>query len=69
MALDTAALDRIIGVNGEDEHGVYTFHVPVAQHITDTRAHLALPPMMEASTSLMLQPLGGAERPSTAMSR
>jgi hypothetical protein len=59
IPLDTAALDRIIGVKGEAEHGVYHFHVPLAQQITDTRAHLALPSLMEASTLLMFQPLGG----------
>lgn len=59
MALDTAALDHIIGVHGDDEHGVYQFHVPLTQQITDTRAHLALPALMEASTLLMFQPLGG----------
>lgn len=58
MALDTAALDRIIGVKGEAEHGVYHFHVPLAQQITDTRAHLTLPALMEASTLVMFQPLG-----------
>jgi uncharacterized protein DUF1259 len=58
IAVDTAALDRIIGVKGEAEHGVYQFHVPLAQQITDTRAHLALPSLMEASTLLMFQPLG-----------
>lgn len=61
MALDTAALDRIIGVKGETEHGVYHFHVPLAQQITDTRAHLTLPALMEASTLLMFQPLGGGQ--------
>lgn len=61
IALDTAALDRIIGVPGEDEDGVYHFHVPVAKQITDTRAHLQLPSLMEASTLLMFQPLGGGQ--------
>jgi hypothetical protein len=61
MPLDTAALDRIIGVKGEDEHGVYHFHIPVTRQITDTRANLTLPPLMEASTLLMFQPLGGGQ--------
>jgi biotin operon repressor len=39
----------------------YHFHVPLAQQITDTRAHLALPSLMEASTLLMFQPLGGGQ--------
>jgi Domain of Unknown Function (DUF1259) len=61
IPLDTAALDRIIGVQGENEHGVYQFHVPLAEQITDTRANLQLPSLMEASTLLMFQPLGGGQ--------
>ncbi|MCW2888793.1 MAG: hypothetical protein JWL58_5655 [Streptosporangiaceae bacterium] len=61
IALNTAALDRIIGTQGTNEHGVYQFHVPLAEKITDTRAHLTLPYLMEASTLLMFQPLGGAQ--------
>ncbi|MGS2591190.1 DUF1259 domain-containing protein [Streptomyces hebeiensis] len=57
--LDTGALDRIIGTKGENENGVLQYHVPVAQQVTDTRAHLTLPAKMEASTLLMFQPLGG----------
>ncbi|MEV5508657.1 LppY/LpqO family protein [Streptomyces orinoci] len=56
--LDTAALDRIIGTKGSNEHGTYHFHVPVAQKVTDTRADTVLPYLMEASTLLMFQPLG-----------
>jgi Domain of Unknown Function (DUF1259) len=59
IPLDTAALDRIIGVKGQAEHGAYHFHVPLTHQITDTRAHLTLPTLMEASTLLMFQPLGG----------
>jgi Domain of Unknown Function (DUF1259) len=61
MTLDTAPLDRIIGVKGGAEHGVYHFHVPLAEQITDTRAHLTLSALMEASTLLMFQPLGGGQ--------
>jgi Domain of Unknown Function (DUF1259) len=57
--LDTAQLDRIIGAKGENENGVLHYHVPVAQKITDTRARVTLPYLMEASTLLMFQPLGG----------
>lgn len=57
--LDTAQLDRIIGAKGENENGVLHYHIPVAQKITDTRAHVTLPYLMEASTLLMFQPLGG----------
>ncbi|GAA4503661.1 DUF1259 domain-containing protein [Actinoallomurus oryzae] len=59
VALDTAALDRVIGAKGEDENGVLQYHIPVAQKVTDTRAHITLPYLMEASTLLMFQPLGG----------
>ncbi|MGI8329556.1 DUF1259 domain-containing protein [Actinomadura scrupuli] len=58
IALNTGELDRIIGTRGENENGVYQFHVPVAEKITDTRAHLTLPSLMEASTLLMFQPMG-----------
>lgn len=57
--LDTAALDRIIAAKGSNEHGVWQFHIPVTEKVTDTRAHLTLPHLMEASTLLMFQPLGG----------
>jgi hypothetical protein len=59
LDLDTAQLDRIIGAKGENEDGVLHYHIPVAQKITDTRAHVTLPYLMEASTLLMFQPLGG----------
>lgn len=58
--LDTAALDRIIGAKGQNENGVLHYHIPVAQKITDTRAHITLPYLMEASTLLMFQPLGAS---------
>jgi Domain of Unknown Function (DUF1259) len=57
--LDTAALDRVIGARGEKENGVLAYHVPVARRVTDSRAHIALPYLMEASTLLLFQPLGG----------
>jgi hypothetical protein len=59
IALDTGALDRIIGARGTNENGVWQYHVPVAQKVTDTRARITLPSLMEASTLLMFQPLGG----------
>lgn len=58
IAMNTGELDRIIGTKGENENGVYQFHVPLAEKVTDTRAHLTLPTLMEASTLLMFQPLG-----------
>ena len=59
IALDTNALNGIIGSKGENVNGVQQYHVPVSQPITDTRAHITLPYLMEASTLLMFQPLGG----------
>ncbi|WP_127359348.1 LppY/LpqO family protein [Actinacidiphila soli] len=59
IALPTGALNRIIGAQGDNENGVLQYHIPVSQHVTDTRAHLMLPYLMEASTLLMFQPLGG----------
>nr|WP_055501614.1 LppY/LpqO family protein [Nonomuraea pusilla] len=59
VALDVAALNRVIGAKGEDENGVLQYHVPVAAKIVDTRAGIRLPAPMEASTLLMFQPLGG----------
>ncbi|TDD50854.1 DUF1259 domain-containing protein [Nonomuraea terrae] len=57
--LNTAQLDRIIGTRGENENGVQVYHIPVAQKVVDTRAHITLPYLMEASTMLAFQPLGG----------
>jgi hypothetical protein len=59
IALDTASIDRIIGAKGENENGVLQYHIPVAQKVTDMRAHIALPYPMETATLLMFQPLGG----------
>lgn len=58
ITLPTVALNRIIGAKGDDVNGVLQYHIPVAQKITDTRAHITLPYLMEASTLLMFQPLG-----------
>ncbi|WP_330339066.1 LppY/LpqO family protein [Streptomyces sp. NBC_00557] len=59
IALDVAGLDRVIGTKGENENGVLQYHVPVSRPVADTRAGTTLPYLMEASTLLMFQPLGG----------
>ncbi len=59
ITLNTGALDRVIGSHGENVNGVWQYHIPVSQPVTDTRAHITLPYLMEASTLLMFQPLGG----------
>ncbi|MCQ4083924.1 DUF1259 domain-containing protein [Streptomyces sp. RB6PN25] len=58
IALNTGSLDRVIGSRGENVNGVWQYHIPVSQPVTDTRAHITLPYLMEASTLLMFQPLG-----------
>jgi uncharacterized membrane protein YphA (DoxX/SURF4 family) len=58
IALPVHTLDHIIGVDGDNENGVLHYRVPVHPPVTDTRAHITLPYLMEASTLLMFQPLG-----------
>lgn len=55
--LDTAAIDGIIGQRGAMEDGAYQIHVPLGSPVTDTKAGITLPYLMEASTLLMFQPL------------
>lgn len=56
--LNTAAIDQIIGSDGENNNGVLRYHIPISPPVTDTRARITLPYLMEASTLLMFQPLG-----------
>lgn len=55
--LDTAKLDQIIGVAGQNNSGVYQFTVPRAEKIT--MADMELPVSMGLGTALNFQPLGG----------
>jgi hypothetical protein len=54
--LDTAALDRAVGVPGKVSGGVYKFSVPPAYPITSNG--MTIPPSMGMSTGLAFQPLG-----------
>lgn len=56
VALDTECLNRIIGLEGEAEGGVYTFSVPRTNTIKDTKIGMELPPPMETSSKLFFQP-------------
>jgi Domain of Unknown Function (DUF1259) len=59
IALNRRELDRIIGAEGDNEHGVLQYHIPLTREITDTRAKITLPSAMDMSQLLMFQPLGG----------
>lgn len=59
--LDTNQLDQIIAQKGETEGGVYKFHVPRAEPVTDTAALTTLSAEMEGGSLLMFQPLGGGK--------
>ncbi|MFF4489661.1 DUF1259 domain-containing protein [Streptomyces sp. NPDC001544] len=54
--LDTAAVDKAIGVKGVADDGVYKSTFVRAETITD--GHLILPPGLGATTSVNYQPLG-----------
>jgi Domain of Unknown Function (DUF1259) len=56
LPLDTAALDRIIGRQGEVSGGVYHFTVARADEVTE--AGMAIPPAMGTVTAINFQPTG-----------
>jgi hypothetical protein len=56
-ALNAAALDSIFGLHHKVVDGVYRYRLPTIMPIFDTYARRQLPPVMEASTMLMFQPL------------
>ena len=55
--LDVAALDAALGSHGKSQDGAYKASLPVPEQISDTRAHVVLPPPMEAQSMVMFQPL------------
>lgn len=55
--LDVAALDAALGTHGKSQDGAYKASLPVPEQISDTRAHVVLPPPMEAQSMVMFQPL------------
>lgn len=57
--LDTAMLDRTIGVAGKDAGGVYQFGIPRANSV---RAHgMVVPPAMGSAESINFQPTGNGK--------
>jgi biotin operon repressor len=59
LGLDTAAIDRIIGVHGQNANGVYQLTVPRADTV---RAHgMAVPPAMGTGESINFQPTGNGK--------
>ena len=56
LALDTAALDKIIGYEGKAGGGVYHFVIPRAEEVTE--AGMAIPPAMGTATAINFQPTG-----------
>lgn len=57
--LDVAALDAALGSHGEIQDGAYKTSLAVREQISDTRAHVVLPPPMEAQSMVMFQSLPG----------
>jgi hypothetical protein len=61
LDLDTNQLDQIIGQKGDTEGGVYKFHIPRAETVTDTAALTTLSVDMEGGSLLMFQPMGSGK--------
>jgi hypothetical protein len=57
LDLDTAALDKTMGVKGTANGGVYQFSVPRVETITE--GGMALPPSMGTAIGINFQPTGG----------
>lgn len=55
--LDVSALNAALNTRGKAQDGVYKASLPVPERISDTRAHVVLPPPMQAQSMLMFQPL------------
>ncbi|RZK35679.1 MAG: DUF1259 domain-containing protein [Hymenobacter sp.] len=60
LALDTKALDQLLGLKGKVVGGVYKYLVAHRGSYRDTLAHLQLSPMMQPTAALYFQPLGGS---------
>jgi hypothetical protein len=61
IALDTAQLDRIIGVKGHATGGVYQFGVPRSAPIVENGMRLAPPGPMGIATGINFQQTGGGK--------
>lgn len=59
--LDTAQLDRIIGVKGQANGGVYQFGVPRRDPITEHGIQIAPAGPMGVATAINFQPTGGGK--------
>jgi hypothetical protein len=57
--LDTAALDRAIGVKGKINGGVYQFSIPRKDPVTEDG--MPIPPAMGTGTVINFQPTGGGK--------
>jgi hypothetical protein len=57
LDLDTAELDRIIGVHGQVNSGVYQFNVPRREPVTESGANV--PTAMGSANAINFQPTGG----------
>jgi hypothetical protein len=57
--LDTAALDKTLGYQGNINGGVYQFSIPRAESVSD--GGMSVPPSMGTATALNFQPTGGGK--------
>jgi hypothetical protein len=59
--LDTAQLDQIIGVKGQNNGGVYAFGVPRRDPVTENGMQIAPAGPMGVATGINFQPTGGGK--------
>jgi hypothetical protein len=63
LALDTVALDRIMGKAGKANGGVYQFGFPRREAVTDHG--MAVPASLGTATAINIQPIGGGRAVAT----
>lgn len=59
LDLDTAGVEKTLGVKGTANGGVYQFSVPRAENITE--GGMAIPPSMGTAIAINFQPTGGGK--------
>lgn len=59
LAMDTGAIDRIMGIKGKASGGVYHFSIPRAEEIVDGGNRV--PPTMGLGTAINFQPTGSGK--------
>lgn len=59
VALDTAALDGVIGARGTNNGGIYQYSIPRAEPVRDDG--MAVPPAMGSAQSINFQPTGNGK--------